>query len=140
MNINKLYSTKILAVKAIISFLIPIIVQLSAILVNGNDVFLLILVLMIASSLLFAASYIFTVFCIRRERTVKIGRLVLLDIISLLLPAIASALIAEVVDVIINGANFFAGIFIILFGLLYSLVSVSFWLVYLINAAMNKNK
>ncbi len=140
MNINKLYCGRALIIKSVSAFLLPIAVQVCAALIHGDDAFVLILALMIVSSLLYSVPFILTISCIRREGIRKIGGLAFKDLMSLMFPSIMSAIIIEVVDLIVNGTNPFAGIFVVLFGILYSLLSLSFWIAYFLNAKMSKIK
>jgi hypothetical protein len=135
---DKLYSKISLVIKAVFCFILAPLYALLSSLITVEDNFLFILLAIIPVASLYTVPFWFSLERFKRFRVKLIGKYILFDTITCLLPAVFGILVSEVLHALINGRTVADGIVTVIFATIFVLISVIFWLLYYIFSYKNR--
>jgi|GEM_PF-5067115 len=138
MKVDKFYTLPFNIAKLIVAALIPVLSQISALFISDMDSLISLVIVMFISAVLYVIPFITTLFMLRHYKVKTCKRYIKLDAVYILAPVLMSAILCEVVDCIKNGVTVASGSFIIIFGILYILISLAFWGLYALAACVNR--
>ncbi len=129
---DKYYSKSFITAKAVGCLLLsPLFLLISSVL-SIENVFVTIVLSVVPVGCLFTLPFWLTLNFIRKFRTSKIGKYILLDAVSCLIPAIFGVLFTEIVYTVINHSTFASGILTVILTAIFILISLIFWLLYFV--------
>ena len=129
---DKLYSKPLLVIKAIYCIcLCPLNVLISSY-ITVEDAFIYLMLCAVPVGCLFTVPFWFSAVYLKKYIVTKIGKYVLLDALSCVVPAIFGVLFTEIVYTIISETTVMAGIVTAIFTVIFIIVALVFWLIYLI--------
>lgn len=140
MRLNDFYSRKWNIARLILAVAVPPLTQLPSLFISEDNTLLALLIIMLISALLYVLPFVATLSLIRLSKADACKRCIALDAIFLLCPVLLSSVAMDVIDSIINGVTVMSGSYVVIFGILYILITVCFWGLYLLAAHMNKAK
>ncbi|HAN21609.1 MAG: hypothetical protein A2Y15_05900 [Clostridiales bacterium GWF2_36_10] len=135
MTINKLYSKKILYKKTIYIILLPLIIELFAMLSDPQNAIIFLFVTMFFLGLFYALPFMLTlkVLCsdvLNTKSGENLKKLILYDLLYLLCPIIISTVLCDSIFLILDSESIGQGIFSILTISIVLLITLIFWLLY----------
>jgi len=137
---DKLYSIKVLVLKAVFCFLLAPLYALISLLFTVEDGFMYILLSIIPTGCLFTIPFWFSLVKIKKYRVSKIGKYIVYDSITCLIPAIFSFLFLEVVSTITNGKSSADGFVTLVFSVIFLIVVFIFWFMYWLFSYKENNR
>lgn len=140
MRLDDFYSRKWNIARLILAVLVPPLTQVPSLFISDDNTLLALLLIMLISALLYVVPFIATLGLIRMCKATECKRYIVLDALFLLAPVLLSAIVMDVLDGIINGVTVMSGSFVVIFGILYILISLCFWGLYALAARTNKAK
>ena len=129
---DKLYSKQAKIIKSVFSIsLAPLYILISALL-TIEDAFLYVVFSIIPIGSLYTLPFWLSLVQIKKYRVSKISKYIICDSLYNFLPAIAGILISEIIVTVVNGSTVADGVATAIFGIIFVLISLIFWLLYYI--------
>jgi hypothetical protein len=134
MTTNKLYSGKFLIIKAVFAVLLPALTELAGVLFDAENALVFLFFSMFFMGLFYAVPFMLTLLGIRREESDKkeVRRFILYDFAIMLFPVIISTVVTESVFAIFNSDAHGLGFFSVLSIVILTLITLAFWLTYIV--------
>lgn len=129
---DKLYSKRANFIKILFCLLLAPVYYLISSVISIDDVFIYTFFSAIPVCCLYTIPFWLSVTHLKKYRVKKIGKYILYDFAFCFSPAIFGILFAEVISAIINGKTDADGIITAIFLIVFAIISVIFWLLYLL--------
>ena len=136
MIIEKVYSKSAIIIKVIFSLMLAPMYVLFSSFMNIEDGFLYIILSVVPIACLYTLPYWVSLVYIKKYPSPSIGKYILFDFVSCLIPAFFGILIAEIIITVINGKTLADGITTLIFTVIFAVISLIFWLLYFIFSKM----
>ena len=137
---DKLYSKRILIIKAVFCFLLSPLYSIFSYLINVNNVFLYVVLSLMPIACIFTIPFWLSFSYIKKHRVFKIGKYALYDLFSVTVPSFLGVLLSEVIYILNNGKNSFDGIVTLMLSVIFIIISLVFWLLYYIFSYKSENR
>ena len=129
---DKLYSKTALIYKAAFCVMLAPLYALFSMTIRIDDAFLYVIVSVLPIGCLYTLPFWPSLISIKKYRVSKIGKYILFDFLVCFLPALLGILFSEIITTLINGATLADGFATVIFFVIFSIVSLVFWLLYLV--------
>lgn len=136
MIIEKVYSKSAIIIKVIFSLMLAPMYLLCSSFMNIEDGFLYIILSVVPIACLYTLPFWVSLVHIKKYPSQSIGKYILIDSISCLIPAVSGILITEIIITVINGKTIADGITTLIFTAIFAMISLIFWLLYFIFSKM----
>ena len=136
MIIEKVYSKSAIIIKVIFSLMLAPMYVLFSSFMNIEDGFLHIILSVVPIACLYTLPYWVSLVYIKKYPSPSIGKYILFDSVSCLIPAFFGILITEIIITVINGKTLADGITTLIFTVIFAVISLIFWLLYFIFSKM----
>ncbi len=137
---DKLYSKQILILKAVSSILLAPIYALLSHLLTIEDGFVYILVSVVPIMCLYCIPFWLSLVQIIKFRVSHIGIYILWDATVCFVPAVLGTLFYEIIFSVVNGRSVTDGFVTLIFTIIFSVISLLFWLLYFVFSYKKKNR
>ena len=137
---DKLYSKRILIIKAVFCFLLSPLYSIFSYLINIENVYLYVVMSLMPVACVYTVPFWLSVSFIKKHRVVKIGRYIKLDIISVLIPSFFGILMSEIIYIFTYGKSVIDGIVTLMYSIIFVLIAVLFWFAYYIFSYKANNR
>lgn len=145
MTINKLYSKKYLILKVVFACALPFVIELLAMLFDPSDAIMFFFLAMFTLGMIYAVPFVLTIRGLFRYRAkgakrLRVRKLMFMDFVTLLAPCTVATVFCDTIFAMTQndqkGQGFFS---IIVIGIII-LLTLSFWLIYLITSRLGNEK
>ncbi|MBR5279015.1 MAG: hypothetical protein IKU23_07100 [Clostridia bacterium] len=129
---NVIYSKKALIIKAIYAVIVTTIYLVVSFAIEIGNPFFYLVLCALPIACLYAVPFLINAAVLRKDNKKSIRKFILLDVITLLVPAVLGILLWDFIVSYTNNATNSAGFITAIFMIIFVVITLIFWCIYLI--------